>query len=142
MAEPAPPAANTTAEGPAHDYDLIVIGGGSGGSATAKRALGYGKKVMIIERGSSYVDGKRVGAGVGGTCVNVGCVPKKIMFMAASVRETMVSSAELATGFGFADAKAAVGAMTVDWEGLKARRDAYGNALVATRVDPVGQLGG
>lgn len=51
--------------------------------------------------------------------------PKKLMFMAAGVRETMVSGSEIASGFGYQEAKAAVGDMRVDWEGLKTRRDAY-----------------
>ena len=100
-------------------YDLIVIGGGSGGSATARRAAGYGAKVCIIEKGPTRdAAGKRTGAGMGGTCVNVGCVPKKIMFMAASERETLSSG--LLDGFGLASSSP-----PVDWAGLKARRDAY-----------------
>lgn len=47
-------------------FDYIVIGGGSGGSATANRAAQYGAKVAIVEE-KDY----------GGTCVNRGCVPKK-----------------------------------------------------------------
>lgn len=50
------------------DFDLLVIGGGSGGIATANRAAIRGAKVAIIE-----------GSQVGGTCVNLGCVPKKVM---------------------------------------------------------------
>lgn len=53
-------------------YDYLVIGGGSGGLASARRAAEFGVKVAIIEQGPW-----------GGTCVNVGCVPKKIMFNAA-----------------------------------------------------------
>jgi len=113
-----------TAASPQH-FDVVVIGGGSGGSAVTKRAAGYGKKVCIIERGVHWENGRRVGAGVGGTCVNVGCVPKKLMFMSASIRENMVGSAELATGLGYPDAVSAVGEMRCDWAGLKARRDAY-----------------
>jgi glutathione reductase (NADPH) len=48
------------------DFDYICIGGGSGGIASANRAAKHGKKVAIIEANA-----------VGGTCVNVGCVPKK-----------------------------------------------------------------
>jgi glutathione reductase (NADPH) len=55
-----------------------VIGGGSGGLACAKRAAGYGATVGIIESGR-----------FGGTCVNVGCVPKKVMFNASHVAETL-----------------------------------------------------
>ena len=69
-------------------YDLVVIGGGSGGSACAKRAAGYGQKVAVVERGPSRdALGARQGGGFGGTCVNVGCVPKKLMFMCAQQRE-------------------------------------------------------
>eukprot|EP00656_Telonema_subtile_P055327 TRINITY_DN851_c0_g1_i2.p1 TRINITY_DN851_c0_g1~~TRINITY_DN851_c0_g1_i2.p1 ORF type:complete len:544 (+),score=160.06 TRINITY_DN851_c0_g1_i2:205-1836(+) len=112
------------AQQPQH-FDLVVIGGGSGGSGVTKRSAGYGKKVCIIERGVQYKDGVRVGAGVGGTCVNVGCVPKKLMFQSAAIRESMVGSAELATGLGYGDAAKACGDMVVDWVGLKERRDAY-----------------
>ena len=54
-----------------NDYDFIVLGGGSGGIASAKRAAGLGQRVVVVEK-----------ARLGGTCVNVGCVPKKIMFLA------------------------------------------------------------
>ena len=54
---------------PNETYDYVVIGGGSGGLASARRAAMYGKKVALIEKGA-----------MGGTCVNVGCVPKKIMW--------------------------------------------------------------
>ena len=50
-------------------YDLLVVGGGSGGIATARRAAQYGAKVAVVERSR-----------MGGTCVNVGCVPKKVMW--------------------------------------------------------------
>lgn len=60
-------------------YDFIVIGGGSGGSGAARRASGwYGAKTLLIENGRS-----------GGTCVNVGCVPKKITWNFASVAEIL-----------------------------------------------------
>ena len=59
-------------------YDLIVIGGGSAGIATAKRAASYGAKVKLFEY-------KRFG----GTCVNVGCVPKKLMWTASNIATTL-----------------------------------------------------
>jgi len=68
-------------------FDLVVIGGGSGGMATARRAASYGKKVALIERGR-----------LGGTCVNVGCVPKKVMWHAAEFAQ----HARDATHYGFA----------------------------------------
>lgn len=57
-------------------YDYLVIGGGSGGLASARRAAGHGARVAVVEK-----------ARLGGTCVNVGCVPKKVMFNAATVAE-------------------------------------------------------
>ena len=101
--------------------DFIVIGGGSGGSACAKRAAEYGAKVVLVERGASRdAVGRRMGAGVGGTCVNVGCVPKKLMYSAAHHREMMVGSASTAAGYGF-DVPSSAG--RVDWPRLKAARD-------------------
>ena len=68
-------------------YDYIVIGGGSGGIASANRAGMHGKKVLLIEAGK-----------IGGTCVNVGCVPKKVMWQASSMMEMMTRDA---AGYGF-----------------------------------------
>lgn len=105
-------------------YDAIVIGGGSGGSAFSKRAAGYGAKVALIERGAQWdtAKRKRLSAGPGGTCVNVGCVPKKLMFMAAAHREMMVGPAATAQGYGV---NVPAGAGSIDWKGLKERRDKY-----------------
>ncbi|KAM4827499.1 thioredoxin reductase 2, mitochondrial isoform 2-T2 [Thomomys bottae] len=63
------------------DYDLLVIGGGSGGLACAKEAAQLGKKVAVVD----YVEPSLRGTkwGLGGTCVNVGCIPKKLMHQAA-----------------------------------------------------------
>ena len=67
-------------------YDLICIGGGSGGIAAANRASEYGAKCAIIEQDK-----------LGGTCVNLGCVPKKIMWYASMMQESI----EDAAGYGF-----------------------------------------
>lgn len=70
-----------------YDYDLIVIGGGSGGLACSKEAAKLGKKVMVLDyvvptpRGTTW--------GLGGTCVNVGCIPKKLMHQAAVLGTSM-----------------------------------------------------
>ncbi|XP_067934536.1 thioredoxin reductase 2, mitochondrial-like [Watersipora subatra] len=64
-------------------YDLVVIGGGSGGLACAKEAADLGKKVAVLD----YVDPSTQGTqwGLGGTCVNVGCIPKKLMHQSCIV---------------------------------------------------------
>jgi glutathione reductase (NADPH) len=89
----------------AENYDLVVIGGGSGGLAAAQRAAEYGAKVVLAESGR-----------LGGTCVNVGCVPKKIMWNAAELGSALHDARD----YGFAVENGAV-----DWPELKARRDAY-----------------
>ena len=87
------------------EFDLIVIGGGSAGIATARRAAEYGAHVALLEKGE-----------LGGTCVNVGCVPKKVMWNASRLGEILGD----APGYGFN-----IDHPTFDWEGLKKRRDAY-----------------
>lgn len=89
----------------AHHYDLIAIGGGSGGLAHAQRAAEYGARAAVIESDR-----------LGGTCVNVGCVPKKVMWYAAS----MAHHTEQARDFGF---DVTLGGH--DWPALKSSRDAY-----------------
>ncbi|XP_073431131.1 thioredoxin reductase 3 [Dendrobates tinctorius] len=73
-----------------YDYDLIVIGGGSGGLACSKEAASLGKKVMVLD----YVVPTPLGAawGLGGTCVNVGCIPKKLMHQAALLGQALKDS--------------------------------------------------
>lgn len=69
------------------EYDLIVLGGGSGGLAAAKEASGLGAKVAVLD----YVTPTPIGTkwGLGGTCVNVGCIPKKLMHQAALLGEAV-----------------------------------------------------
>jgi len=69
------------------DYDLVVIGGGSGGLAASKEAAALGKKVAVLD----FVKPSPMGTswGLGGTCVNVGCIPKKLMHHAALLGESI-----------------------------------------------------
>lgn len=70
-----------------YDYDLVVIGGGSGGLAASKEASARGAKVAVLD----YVTPSPQGTtwGLGGTCVNVGCIPKKLMHYGALVKESI-----------------------------------------------------
>jgi glutathione reductase (NADPH) len=86
-----------------YDYDLFIIGGGSGGVRAARIAAGYGAKVAIAEEFR-----------VGGTCVIRGCVPKKLLAYAAHFHEDF----EDATGFGWS-----VGGAKFSWESLIANKD-------------------
>ena len=87
-------------------FDYICIGGGSGGIASANRAAKHGKKAAIIEAKD-----------IGGTCVNVGCVPKKAMWYGAQVAEAIH---RYAPEYGF-DVKV----NNFSWDGLIASRQAY-----------------
>ena len=86
-------------------YDYVVIGGGSGGIASARRAAEYGAKVLVIEGGA-----------LGGTCVNVGCVPKKVMWNASVVAESLHD----AKCYGFS-----VDKFSFNYEEIKKKRDTY-----------------
>ncbi len=86
-------------------YDFLAIGAGSGGIAATNRAAAYGAKTARIEK-----------ARIGGTCVNVGCVPKKLMWNAATIAETLRDAPD----YGFK--------LTLDgfdWSTLKQARDKY-----------------
>lgn len=72
-------------------YDLFVIGGGSGGLACSKRAVSYGKKVALATFAKPSPLGTSWGTGIGGTCVNVGCVPKKLMHYASLFGESRIA---------------------------------------------------
>ncbi len=86
-------------------YDLIAIGAGSGGLSVAERAARYGARCAVVEA-----------ARLGGTCVNVGCVPKKVMWYGASLAHAL----DDAPGYGFR-----LDAPDHDWAALKAARDRY-----------------
>lgn len=85
------------------DFDMFVIGAGSGGVRAARFAAGFGARVAVAE--SRYL---------GGTCVNVGCVPKKLLVYAAHVQD----DAALAPGFGWSTAPA-----SFDWPTLIANKN-------------------
>jgi glutathione reductase (NADPH) len=100
------------------EYDYIVIGGGSGGLASAQRAAEYGARVLVFED-----------ARLGGTCVNVGCVPKKVMWTAAQLAHALEESRD----YGFD-----VAVNGHDWPRLRAARDAYVeflNGIYARNLD-------
>jgi glutathione reductase (NADPH) len=86
-------------------YDLLVVGGGSGGLACAQRAAEYGARVALIESHR-----------LGGTCVNVGCIPKKIMWNAAGLAHALADAA----GYGFE-----LDGFRHDWGRLRVAREAY-----------------
>ncbi|KAF9466249.1 glutathione reductase [Collybia nuda] len=105
-------------------YDYVLLGGGSGGSASSRRAASYGKKVAVVEM-DPYL---------GGTCVNVGCVPKKIMWHAADLQDKI---SHHASGYKLTG----VEKPTFDWAAFKLQRDAYIrklNGIYATNFDREG----
>ncbi|XP_070537676.1 glutathione reductase, mitochondrial-like [Ptychodera flava] len=87
-------------------FDYLVIGGGSGGIASARRAAEFGIRVALIEHGR-----------LGGTCVNVGCVPKKVMFNTAMHAELLHDHKSY--GFNL------TGEANFSWKSIKASRDDY-----------------
>ena len=93
----------------AYEFDLFVIGAGSGGVRAARFAAGFGAKVAVAE--SRYL---------GGTCVNVGCVPKKLLVYGAHFAEDF----EQASGFGWS-----LGEANFDWATLIANKDREINRL-------------
>ncbi|MGZ8160185.1 MAG: glutathione-disulfide reductase [Methylobacter sp.] len=86
-----------------YDYDLFVMGAGSGGVRAARMASGHGVRVAIAEQ--RYL---------GGTCVNVGCVPKKLLVYASQFRDQF----DAAAGFGWT-----VGQPTFNWSSLIANKN-------------------
>ncbi|HFI0235200.1 TPA: glutathione-disulfide reductase [Streptococcus suis] len=88
------------------EYDIIAIGGGSGGIATLNRAASYGAKAAVIEASL-----------LGGTCVNLGCVPKKIMWYGANIAEVFD---HYGAEYGFQARE-----VQFDFATLRANREAY-----------------
>jgi len=88
-----------------YDYELLAIGGGSGGLSVAERAAVYGIKCAVVENGK-----------IGGTCVNVGCVPKKVMWYGANLAHAL----EDAKDYGFD-----LENRGFDWKHLVDKRENY-----------------
>ncbi len=87
------------------DYDLIAIGGGSGGLSVAERAARYGARCAVVEASR-----------LGGTCVNLGCVPKKVMWYGAAISHMLHDAPD----YGFSITREGV-----DWAHLVRQRNAY-----------------
>jgi len=103
-------------------FDYLVIGGGSGGIASARRAASYGIKTALIE-----------GSRLGGTCVNVGCVPKKVMYNTAAISEALHDARD----YGFVIPSG----IEFNWKHIKEARDAYVkrlNGIYAKNLDSSG----
>jgi len=86
-------------------YDLIAIGGGSGGLSVAERSARHGARCALVEEDR-----------LGGTCVNLGCVPKKVMWYAAGIAHVL----EIARDYGFSLERG-----PLDWSRLVEKREAY-----------------
>lgn len=86
----------TVPSGAHFDYDVVVIGGGSGGLAFSKRASTLGAKVCLLDFVKPSAHGTTWG--LGGTCVNVGCIPKKLMHTASIVGHTLQGAVEFGWG--------------------------------------------
>lgn len=102
-------------------FDLIAIGGGSGGLAVAERAVQHGRRVAVVEPGK-----------LGGTCVNNGCVPKKVMWTAAELAHAVDDAA----GYGVTAQRG-----KTDWAKLVAGRQSYVEGINRYWDDYVEQLG-
>ena len=89
---------------PRYDFDLFVVGAGSGGVRAARISANYGARVAVVEERA-----------LGGTCVNVGCIPKKLLVYASHFREEVAAAVK---GYGWS-----VGPQRHDWATLIARKD-------------------
>ena len=106
----------------AEHFDLLVLGGGSAGLAAARRAAKHGARAAIIENKQ-----------LGGTCVNVGCVPKKVMWHAAQLQHGFEDAADY--GYHLSELP------NLDWAKLVKRREAYLrrlNGIYASNLDKDG----
>lgn len=97
-----------------YDYDLVVIGSGSGGLAAARRARKLGKRVAIAEKNV-----------IGGTCVNRGCIPTKLMIYAAE----FARSQQLAGDYGWSECN-----RQFDWKAFKQRMDSHVKSIRESQI--------
>ncbi|ELT88803.1 hypothetical protein CAPTEDRAFT_152062 [Capitella teleta] len=109
MLNPAPSSSVDHHDLESYDYDLVVIGGGSGGLAAAKEAAALGAKVACLDFVKPSTQGTTWG--LGGTCVNVGCIPKKLMHQAAILGHQLDDSRKF--GWEFDDK------VSFNWETLR-----------------------
>ncbi|XP_017492670.1 PREDICTED: thioredoxin reductase 1, cytoplasmic-like [Rhagoletis zephyria] len=131
--------------GHSYEYDLVVIGGGSGGLAASKEAAAHGKKVALLDFVAPTPQGTTWG--LGGTCVNVGCIPKKLMHHASLIGQDI----EDAQFFGWQtkDGQPLSSNMKHDWttlvnyvqNNIKSSNFGYRNALRDNKVKYVNALG-
>ncbi|CAK9441763.1 uncharacterized protein LODBEIA_P56310 [Lodderomyces beijingensis] len=94
------------------NFDYLVIGGGSGGVASARRAAKYGAKVLLIESNFNKL---------GGTCVNVGCVPKKVMWYASDLAHKKADLFD----YKLDETREPIKYGEFNWGEFKVKRDAY-----------------
>ncbi len=125
---------------PRYEVDVLVIGGGSGGLACAREAAALGAKTVLLDfvppspRGTKW--------GLGGTCVNVGCIPKKLMHNAALLGEGLHDAAEYGWDVHAEKVKHSWQEMTGNIHGhIKGTNWGYRNALRDENVEYVNGLG-
>jgi len=95
-------------------YDYLVIGGGSGGIASARRAAMFNKKVAVFESKK-----------LGGTCVNVGCVPKKLLFHMAGIKESIQTMAKFKSEWFNNNQSLSLANVDINFAAFKRDRDLF-----------------
>nr|AIC37512.1 thioredoxin reductase [Dugesia japonica] len=114
---------NYNASNSAKIYDLVVIGGGSGGLACAKEAAIFGKEVAVLDYVVPTL--KSTSWGLGGTCVNVGCIPKKLMHHISQMRDIIENAHEA----GWKQVSVKPESLQIDWPTMATRVQNYVKSL-------------